>query len=532
MRIVEKLLYGVCGIIGLMLLFILLCHLNPNIAKGFAKTSNAAENVGTEGNVIQQTATLENASDKIELQKIESNVLGTSTYEAPSESALEIPTAVLNLMSMEVPTGKATDVSDDELEALKLELSVGNTGEDLTYDQIYYPYFYMLDDNGKALYKQMNANAKDLMESFAPVVEDATATQLQNAFVALVNDHPELFWMNTAYGYKVDSKKNVVEIDLSYNFTTTDFEGHQKSMEDALNSIVYGSRGVGTKYDEEVYVHDELCKLITYDLNAPANQTAYSALVTERTVCAGYARAFQYIMQQLEIPCYYCAGYSGENHAWDIIKLDADYYNVDVTWDDQENTIIYDFFNCSDAEYGTTHIRRDLSVNLPACLGGQYSSLENAKELEDETEDASSTTTSKETTTSDTQSAETTTATTTNTNETTAEETTTTTTQDVTTTTYINKKTDYPIYESLDEYNVECAHRLTENTGNTVSYTLYVEDEDLWDEIKDEYSEGTYGSAYLDRILAERHANGATVSVTGQIMDDETVKIKHSYQFY
>ena len=101
------------------------------------------------------------------------------------------------------------------------------------------------------------------------------------------------------------------------------------------------------------------------------DQSAYSALVNGQSVCAGYARAFQYIMQQLGIPTYYCTGYSGENHAWNIVKLYNDYYNVDTTWDDTEPGT-YNYFNKTDAEFNTTHIRRNLSINLPACTGTMY----------------------------------------------------------------------------------------------------------------------------------------------------------------
>ena len=90
-----------------------------------------------------------------------------------------------------------------------------------------------------------------------------------------------------------------------------------------------------------------------------------------RTVCAGYARAFQYLLQQLEIPCYYCTGNAGENHAWDIVRIGGEYYNVDVTWDDTEE-IGYDYFNKTDAEFAPTHVRTGLSVYLPACMGTEF----------------------------------------------------------------------------------------------------------------------------------------------------------------
>ena len=77
--------------------------------------------------------------------------------------------------------------------------------------------------------------------------------------------------------------------------------------------------GYYTDYDKEREAHDALIGSVRYDANAPMNQSAYSALVYGRTVCAGYARALQYVLQQLDIPCYYVTGYAGENHAWNIV---------------------------------------------------------------------------------------------------------------------------------------------------------------------------------------------------------------------
>ena len=51
--------------------------------------------------------------------------------------------------------------------------------------------------------------------------------------------------------------------------------------------------------------------------------------------------------------------------------LDDGYYNVDVTWDDTEGGQ-YDYFNKTDEAYADTHVRRELSVNLPKCEGQRY----------------------------------------------------------------------------------------------------------------------------------------------------------------
>ncbi|MBQ8969753.1 MAG: hypothetical protein IJ073_00350, partial [Lachnospiraceae bacterium] len=58
-------------------------------------------------------------------------------------------------------------------------------------------------------------------------------------------------------------------------------------------------------------------------------------------------------------------------HAWNIVGLDDGYYNVDVTWDDSDAGN-YDYFNKTDSDFSSTHIRRELSVNLPPCNGTKY----------------------------------------------------------------------------------------------------------------------------------------------------------------
>ena len=60
-----------------------------------------------------------------------------------------------------------------------------------------------------------------------------------------------------------------------------------------------------------------------------------------RSNCNGYALAFYLIIDECGILCDYVAGY---NHAWNIVKLNGLWYNIDVTWDDTNNKINYDYF--------------------------------------------------------------------------------------------------------------------------------------------------------------------------------------------
>ena len=54
----------------------------------------------------------------------------------------------------------------------------------------------------------------------------------------------------------------------------------------------------------------------------------------KKAVCAGYARAVQYLLEQLGVPCIYVEGNardSDEGHAWNIVEINGEQYYVDAT---------------------------------------------------------------------------------------------------------------------------------------------------------------------------------------------------------
>lgn len=246
----------------------------------------------------------------------------------------------------------------------------GITGENYKPNSKYYPYYDFLTVEGQLIYKQIYENMKALAPTFIPVV-NITSEELQTVMEAIYNDHPELFWINTSYTYKYIDNHIVVQVTLDYNDTKENITDAKKKFDAVTNKIIMSAKKYNTDYEKELYVHDELLKLIKYNGSASFNQSAYSALVNGETVCAGYARAFQYIMIELGIPTYYVTGYSNQDHAWNIIKLDGEYYNVDLTWNDTSSDH-HQFFNLTDKEFSNTHKRKSLSTKLPDCNGSKY----------------------------------------------------------------------------------------------------------------------------------------------------------------
>ncbi len=298
-------------------------------------------------------------------------VWGNISYAKASITQLASPNQLTDTTNgpMEGEHSLKTSSGSDEPE---------NTGEDLTFDSTVYPYRALLSESQQAVYNQIYANAVAYNTSAFTLVNALTSDELSDTMNSVFNDHPELFWLNTSYQYGYNSSNQVVKVQLSYGISESELESAKTAYDSAIATIVSGASAYSSEIEIELYVHDAICDLATYNSNADLNQSAYSALVNGSTVCAGYARAFQNICQELGLTCYYLTGTAdGGDHAWNIISIDGNFYNVDVTWDDSISesygSSVYTYFNLTDDAIGTDHTRGTLASKLPSCTATDMS---------------------------------------------------------------------------------------------------------------------------------------------------------------
>ena len=249
------------------------------------------------------------------------------------------------------------------------------------------PYFSTLTSKEKDIYSQLYEELSKGSQKFECKVSGVSADQLTKAIDAVLNDHPELFWIDNQYEYTYDPDDGSIQ-DISFDFfdfanTPDKLQNAKVAFEKAADDILDGARSQPFMVERERAIHDYICKNTTYDESAPYNQSAYSVIVLHRSVCAGYSRAFQYLMNKAGLTCYYVPGTTkdtsigGEDgaHAWNIVCLDGEYYNIDVLWDDSASETygedVYPFFNLTDSAF-LDHARDELALSLPKCTGTKY----------------------------------------------------------------------------------------------------------------------------------------------------------------
>lgn len=162
--------------------------------------------------------------------------------------------------------------------------------------------------------------------------------------------HPELYYVsgNCAYipliDYTFDSstgwnqvvEEEVVEyILLEYlDYGQTDDQWVFERMDKPLAFIDEGM----TDVEKVLLIHDYMCINLMYaerNTDVPEYHNIMGYILEGKTVCEGYAKAFQYYMNKLGIPSHIVLGdVEGESHAWNEVQIDGQWYMVDVTYDD------------------------------------------------------------------------------------------------------------------------------------------------------------------------------------------------------
>lgn len=238
-------------------------------------------------------------------------------------------------------------------------------------------YYEQLSKKEQKIYQKLLRG----LEEYSPKIRISgmTVDDAGKILKKVLKDHPEIFWCDGSYrAVSYRGLTSYVIIKPQYLFEKEEKEAQQEKIEKVVDTCLKGIKSNASDYEKIRYVYEYIVNSVEYDSSAEHNQTIYSVFVDRRSVCAGYAKATQYLLHRLDVFCTYVTGEiidSGDSHAWNLVCCDGDYYYVDTTWGDpvfrssQEQeiqNINYDYLCCNDEELFRTH-KLEGDIRLPAC---------------------------------------------------------------------------------------------------------------------------------------------------------------------
>lgn len=283
-----------------------------------------------------------------------------------------------------------------------------------TYDPALHYYYQQLSTVEKRLFSaRYDAIALGKPELWDFPVSGANALNRSRAYYALTMDCPELMFMNESMFWDELPRP-------AASFWTEHPREMERKLQEcaaALEEIRAMPEWGETDFDKEwaldryLVTHCEY-EVETYETTADfvpdaAIRTAHSALVYGKAVCLGYAYSVAFALRCFGIECLVTTGRitwpasrEGDGHAWNMAKIDGDWYVYDPTWEDAwdspENAYreaftedFAPFFNVTNSlirrTHSIDHARVALNFTNPQCTAtAQNYYVRKGQEVRDE----------------------------------------------------------------------------------------------------------------------------------------------------
>ena len=242
-------------------------------------------------------------------------------------------------------------------------------------------YFKQLNEEEQRVYRELLKGIRAREKDFYLTLSQDDS--IDRCYHAVLKDHPEIFWVhNHEKIYKTTySDSDYCTFTPGYIYTESEISEIQNAMEAGFQEVSSLIPADASDYEKVRIVYTYGIDNTQYQASDD-DQSIAGVFWKKEAVCAGYAGAVQYLLERIGVPCIYVDGStqgSTEGHAWNIVKLDGEYYYVDATNGDQPDflngnaaqleehkTIIYDYLCPFPEEYEKKYIRSE-ELTVPDC---------------------------------------------------------------------------------------------------------------------------------------------------------------------
>jgi len=210
-------------------------------------------------------------------------------------------------------------------------------------------------------------------------IDWSDAKTIQDYFSTIYAENPDLYYALTKndikdangviigfnypgltkyYGSSINGVARVTKIDIQYYDTKEVFDERYAKLMAAFNKMIAQADEGDSDFEKALILHDAIILETEYTADISQGVSAdegspYGILVNHDGVCEGYARTYDWLLQQVGIEASLVKHQAG-NHAWSLITLENKKYHVDVTWDDPlgqtSDYLRYTYFLLTDEE--------------------------------------------------------------------------------------------------------------------------------------------------------------------------------------
>lgn len=167
------------------------------------------------------------------------------------------------------------------------------------------------------------------------------------------------------------------EVVFNYRMTADEISSMNMAAEKAAKNIIAQLSPDMDDYEKLKFFHDYLILNCETDKNYAFADTVYGALVEKKALCEGYSKAFSYLCNLAGIENVLVTGETYVAHMWNMVKLDGNWYHVDVTWDKSDDqlhevfpdVVLYQYFMVTDAVIRNTHTVYTKPFTPPQAFG-------------------------------------------------------------------------------------------------------------------------------------------------------------------
>lgn len=175
---------------------------------------------------------------------------------------------------------------------------------------------------------------------------NANVEIIRDAYLALYDDHPELFYMSSSpkiaqktIGFaglaRLSCESSVISTPI---YSPKEIEACKLKIEQIRNLLRKTITPQQSDEEKIINVAEYIVRNTTYEIDNCFNQNAAAALCFGKAQCSGIAKAFKLLLDDLGIFCICVTGNAVDEkgeigpHAWNIVRLSNNYYHVDVTF--------------------------------------------------------------------------------------------------------------------------------------------------------------------------------------------------------